>query len=96
MKTILYIFAGFMVGTLLQVGISKSPQVRSQYNTPGDIGQEFQNVYDYMQTKNIIFTEKSTPTIADFSDGEIVASTPALKVFMKIGADRYCWPMTKI
>lgn len=93
---------GFMTAIFLLQAIvtirnvcAVSSQIATDYTDAGNIGNEFNSVYQNLQKKTIISVVKSTPTTMDFEQGQVFISTASGKAWTRIQNDRYFWTITK-
>lgn len=85
----------FTIAIQVKNAISDSGQSQSGYTTPSQVAQDMENLFKDKQNKSIIFLAKSTPTLTDFAQGDIVFSTPTQKGWTRIQNDRYYFNLTK-
>ena len=92
-----FLSAYFILTALIAVknSVADSGQSQTAYGTPGQIGQDMENLFKDKQNKNKVMLFRSTPTLADFAEGDIVFSTMTAKGWTRIQDDRYYFTMTK-
>lgn len=94
-------FLGFLVAYFVftslwavRNSVADSGQSQTAYTTPGQIGQDMENLFKDKQNKNL-FVAISTPAITSFGQGDILFSTASLKGWTRYQNDRYFFTLTK-
>lgn len=70
-------------------------QSQFDYTDPSRIKQDIESLFKDKQNKNIVLLAKSTPSLTDFGQGDVVFSTVSSRGFTRYANDRYYFTITK-